>query len=92
MRKILTVEDTFLISGRGLVITGWEEDYPQVKGGDLIEILRPDKTKITSTIIGIEMIKRNCFTETKKHPIGILVRDITKSDVPQGSQIYLVKE
>lgn len=41
---ILTVEDVFIISGRGLEVTGCQQNgSAEVKVGDRVEILAPDE-------------------------------------------------
>ncbi|HRH41534.1 MAG TPA: hypothetical protein PKY82_07825 [Pyrinomonadaceae bacterium] len=92
MEKILTVEDTFLIIGRGLVIAGWEEDYPKIKIGDWVEIVRPDATKLKTQISGIEWI-RSPIAEPNRKPVGLMLKDIfKKEDVPIGSEIYVLEK
>jgi translation elongation factor EF-Tu-like GTPase len=90
-RKFIEVDDTFLIKGRGLVITGWmEENTPHLKVGDSVEILRPDGTKVNSQVKGIEIICRKDFSKGKEREnIGFMLKDLSKEDIPIGSIIFL---
>ena len=93
MQKIITVEDTFSIEGRGLVVTGWKENSSvNIKMNDLIEILRPDGTTIKSQIAGVErFVNRKYFSESSEtENIGFLLKDLSKKDVPKNSIISLV--
>jgi translation elongation factor EF-Tu-like GTPase len=90
MKKILTVEDTFLITGRGLVAAGWEDEYPNVKHGEEVEIVHPDGTKIETRVFW-EFIRRLNPIETEKKPVGLLLKDLEKKDVPKGSVIYALE-
>ena len=87
--KVITVEDTFLITGRGLVIAGQKEnDLVEIKVGGAVEILRTDGTAISSQIIGIDMINRRGFpTPVQNNKIGLLLKDLSKEDIPIGSII-----
>jgi translation elongation factor EF-Tu-like GTPase len=90
MKKIITIEETFLIPGRGLVVTGREdEDNAEAQMGDTVEILRPDKTKLKTQIIGIEMICRKDPADTDRTSIGLLLKVLSKEDIPPGSEIFL---
>ena len=89
MKKILTIEETFLITGRGLVVTGWPvESDARARMGDMVEIVRPDKTRLTTQIAGIEMICRRYPFDSDKWPVGLLLKDVSKEDIPPGSEIY----
>ena len=91
-RKLITVDETFLIQGRGLIVTGLkEENCAEIKGGEFVEITRPNETTIQSQIAGIEFIKRTNpidFAEIRR--FAFLLRDLSKEDVPKGSVINLL--
>lgn len=77
---LFTVEATFSITGRGLILTpglGDKEAAP----GDLIRIVRPDQSVLETTIKAISF---NRFRD-------ILVGDgLTKADIPPGSEVWLL--
>src|SRR5437867_3855605 len=52
---LFTVESTFTIRGRGLVIEGFKlEQYPLFNVGDVILIHRPDGSQVQALIQGVE--------------------------------------
>ncbi len=87
-RLLFTVEDSFLIQGRGLVpvpgITpvGNERFYI----GDGILLRRPDGTELNWQIGGIEMFN----PPSKTFDVVILLKDLTKDDVPIGTEVWSV--
>lgn len=76
---LFKVQDRFLLTDLGLVLTP-ESDYGKVKVGDIIRIVKPDKTLVSTTIKGI------VFNEKLDILIG---SEFTKEDVPIGSEIWL---
>ena len=79
---LFKVQDRFLITGRGLILV------PGLGGkkatvGDSIKIVKPDQTIIETTIRGIG------FNEFRDILVG---NDLTKNDVPIGSEVWLNKE
>ena len=87
-RLLFTVEDTFLIQGRGLVpvpgITPVSDE--RINVGDNILIRRPDGTEFPWKIGGIEFIT----PQPKTFDVVILLKDLTKDDVPIGSEVWSV--
>src|SRR3712207_7812102 len=54
----------FRSKGRGLVVAGWiDKNAPEFRVGDLVEIRRPDGTKINSEVRGVEIFINRCFGE-----------------------------
>lgn len=90
MKKLLTVEDSFLIKERGLILAGYLDDTEIIyKTGDKIKIVCPDGKEIYSEIAGIPIINRNCFSD-KDSNAGILVRGVFDKDkVSKDSIVYL---
>ena len=84
-----TVEDTFLIPGRGLIVTGELENAEHnFRARTSVKIVRPDGTEIFTVIRGIDI---SCGSEVNQTKIGVLLEAITKSDVPIGSKITIVE-
>ena len=87
-RCLFTVEDTFSIKGRGLVpvpgiVPQGEERF---RVGDSIIIRRPDGSHLESTIGGIEMI--SVTPPRPKNDVVILLKNLSKEDVPIGSEVW----
>ena len=71
-----------MVTGRGLILFPGLGDK-KANAGDSIKIVRPDQSTIETTIRGIGW---NQFRD-------ILVgKDLTKDDVPIGSEVWLNKE
>ena len=88
-RRLFTVEDTFTIRGRGLVLVpgiipvGTE----RFKVGDPIILLRPDGTKLCSPIGGLEL-----STPNPNHDVRIFLNGRSKADVPIGTEVWSVDQ
>lgn len=78
---LFTVQDRFLVTGRGLILVPGIGDK-KANVGDSINILKPDQTIIETTIRGIG------FNEFRDILVG---KDLTKDDVPIGSEVWLNK-
>lgn len=86
-RRLLVVEDTFLIKGRGLIpAPGVLRDSGRIRVGDPIELRRPDGTSIAWQIGGIEILDGSAVD---KNNTCILLKDLGKDDVPIGTEIWL---
>jgi translation elongation factor EF-Tu-like GTPase len=87
MQKLFTVEDCFMIAGRGVVITGQpESNSPAIKIGEIILLVRPDKKEVFSEIVGIEWFRPITFPSKK---LGVLVKNVEKKDAPRGTEVFL---
>ena len=92
MRHLSTVEDRFEITGRGcVVVPGIPHDCPKdiaVRRGDTIELRKPDGTSLRTRIYEIEF----CDGPGKRSDVAFLLPpEITKADVPVGTEIWLEK-
>ncbi len=87
-RRLFTVEDRFSIKGRGLVpVPGIvPQGAERFRVGDPIMIRRPDGSCLGSTIAGIEMV--HASPPRPKNEIVIVLKDLSKEDVPIGSEIW----
>lgn len=79
----LTVLDVFTITGRGTVITGTIESG-EVSVEDVVQLRRANGECRNVTIGGIEIFRKMLTTATAGMNVGILIRDITKSDISRG--------
>jgi hypothetical protein len=77
---LFTVDDTFEITGRGIVLTpGLGDKVGQVPNGSSIKLILPDKSLVYSSIRAIQF--------EGDHPIMIDV--MSKDDVPIGTEVWL---
>lgn len=81
---LFTVTEAFMITGRGVVLMpGLGENAPYVKPGSKIRLVRPDKSELRTSIQGI--------TFNDQHDI-LLTPEVTKADVPPGTEVWLSEE
>lgn len=83
----LTVQDVFFIRNRGVVATGRVESG-MLRVGDTVQI---DGT-LTATVDAIEVFRKKIDQAQAGDNIGILFRDIEKSQIPQGAVITATGE
>jgi len=86
-RCLFTVEDTFSVTGHGLVLVPGiipvgEERF---RVGDPILLRRPDGTSVSATIGGLEFLCPN-----PRRDIVILLKGFSKQDVPLGTEVWSV--
>jgi len=85
---LFTVEDRFLITGRGVVIVPgipWR-GVPSTKRGDPLILRTPLGEIIETSIKEVEMIRT--ATRIEASPV-LLPSDIHKFDVPIGTEVFL---
>lgn len=79
---LFKVEDRFMISGRGLLLTpGLGDKWGLVKTGGEIKLIRPDKSEITTKIHGV--------TFEGQHDI-LVSPGLTKDQVPAGTEVWTI--
>ncbi|RPD43433.1 hypothetical protein [Paracnuella aquatica] len=79
---LFTVDETYMITGRGLLLTPGLGDKP-AKIGDALELVKPDKTILRTVITGI------VFNEHRDILVGA---NLTKEDVPIGTEVWLQQD
>lgn len=86
-RRLFTVEDTFAIRERGLVLAPGiiPEGEERFRVGDPITLLRPDGSSIEAKIGGLELLDPN-----RRRDVVIMLKGMTKSDVPIGTEVWSV--
>jgi hypothetical protein len=87
-RVLLTVEDSFAIEGRGVVLLPKLEPTGDevFRAGDPIRIRRPDGSDLDTTMHGVEFLT----TSKDSFPVILLPKHIDKSDVPIGSEVWSI--
>ena len=82
----MTVKDVFAIPARGVVAAGQVTDG-SFSVGDTVEILRQDGSTRTAEIGAIEIFMKALQTAKTGDRPGILLKDMSKSDVGAGDII-----
>lgn len=77
---LFKVEQTFLITGLGLVLTPGLGNKNIATPGTKIKLVRPDKTVLRTHIHGV--------TFEGKHAISV-GQNFTKDDVPIGTEVWI---
>lgn len=85
-RPTLTVEDTFTITGRGIVATGAVENGT-LQVGQQVAVQRAGQVVAVSEIAAIESEKKTVDSAPAGESIGLLLRGLTSDLVQKGDQI-----
>ena len=94
MVHLFTVTDRFQIEGRGCVLVPGlpcEHGDPVVRLGHRIRLRLPGGTELDTTVRGIEDIRYIKKPDRTTFPV-LLPEEITKDDVPVGTQVLLLEE
>jgi translation elongation factor EF-Tu-like GTPase len=91
-RRLFTVEDTFLIHGRGLILVPGivPQGDERFKTGDSVLLKRPDGSALDWTIGGLEMAITNRKPHEPSPEIPIMLAGLSKDDVPLGTEVWSV--
>ncbi len=85
---LLAIDSIFNIKGRGCVVTGTVETG-KCKMGDEVEVVGYQRKNIRTTIIGVEMFKKQLDYAQSGDNCGLLLRGVLKEDVRRG--MYVTK-
>ncbi len=77
---IFKIADTFTIKGRGVCASPGERGVGRARVGDAIVLRRPDGSTLRVRVCEV----------THPHRDILLPADITKSDIPPGTEIWTV--
>ncbi len=85
-RKLLTVEETLLISGRGLAIApALSEDVARTMLSSFpVELVKPDGSVLEATFTVAQAFGTGA---DNPKPFGLL-RNLNKEDVPVGTEVW----
>jgi hypothetical protein len=91
-RRLFTVEDVFEIRGRGLLMTVLvpgivPEGGERFRIGDPIILLKPDGSSMSVKIGFLEQIHPN-----PRHELSIVLNEVSKENVPIGTEVWSVDE
>jgi translation elongation factor EF-Tu-like GTPase len=81
----LKVEDGFILTGKGAVVTGFVNG--RIAVGDTAYIIHPDGSTLTTTITGIEQFRKQ-LDYAENANVGVFLRGISKNEVTEGDIIY----
>jgi hypothetical protein len=86
-RRLLVVEHTFAIKGRGLVLVPGiiPEGDERFRMGDCIRLRKPDGSSIVTRIGGLELLCPN-----PRRDVVIILKDAAKGEVPIGTEVWSV--
>ncbi|GAB2579014.1 EF-Tu/IF-2/RF-3 family GTPase [Kribbella endophytica] len=79
----LRVEDVFSITGRGTVVTG-RVLAGMVRVNDTVGVQRGGAEVLRTVVTGVEMFRRTTKQAVAGDNVGLLLKDLDKSDVQQG--------
>ena len=82
----MTIEDVFSIKGRGTVVTG-KIETGTLKVGDEIAIQGRNGEK-RIIVSGIEMFRKTSNQAGTGDNVGLLLKDLDRSDVQQGDVLF----
>jgi translation elongation factor EF-Tu-like GTPase len=93
-RRLIVVEDRFVIKGRGVVVLPGivPEEDERIRVGDQVEIRRPDGSLLGWSIGGIEIFSTPMARPRESWDYPILLIGLEKDDVPVGSEIWSVDQ
>lgn len=94
MLRLFTVTDRFQIESRGCVLipgVSCEPGDPVVRVGDRIRLQMPSGNDFDTTVRGIEHIRYAKMPEKITFPV-LLPENITKDEVPVGTEVFLLEE
>ncbi len=79
-----TIEDVFVIQGRGTVVTGRIE-LGTVTVGDVVEWNGPDGQVRSAQVTALEAFRQKLDTAGVGDMVGLLIGDVARADLPIGT-------
>ncbi|CAD2107690.1 elongation factor Tu, putative (apicoplast) [Plasmodium vinckei lentum] len=79
----MSIEDVFSITGRGTVVTG-KIEQGCINVNSEVELLKFEKSSILTTVIGLEMFKKQLIQAQSGDNVGVLLRNVQKKDIKRG--------
>jgi elongation factor Tu len=82
----LTVEDVFMITGRGVVVTGRVETGT-VSVGQAVEVVRGGVVVASTEVTGIEKFRAELETARPGDNVGLLLRGLGREELSSGDVV-----
>ncbi|MPZ80223.1 MAG: hypothetical protein GEV28_07435 [Actinophytocola sp.] len=79
----LTVEDVFVITGRGTVVTG-RVTYGEIGVGGQVDLMRNNEPMTTTTVKGIEQFRKKTDVARAGDNVGLVLAGLRREDVRRG--------
>jgi translation elongation factor EF-Tu-like GTPase len=79
----MTIDDVFVITGRGVVAVGIVE-AGTVRTGDQVEIRQEGLTAARATVTGVEMFRKIVDEAVAGDHVGLLLGGVAKEDLRRG--------
>jgi hypothetical protein len=85
--RLLVVEATFTVTGRGLVLVPGilPEGDERFRAGNPILLRKLDGSSVATRIAALELLCPN-----PRRDVVIMLKELTKSDVPVGTEVWSV--
>lgn len=80
---LMAIEDVMQITGRGTVVTGRVE-RGRIKPGEEVEIVGLSPTSLKTTVVSLEMFRKELDEAIAGDNIGALLRGVKKEEVKRG--------
>ena len=92
-QKLFTIDDTFNLSGRGIVVTGeLAANTPIFRIESIVVLVHPNGNELVTEISGIAMVNPVDYENFNRNKIGVLLKVTKKEDAPVGTEVYLEKD
>ena len=88
---IFHITDVFMITGRGVVVTGRVEKG-NIRVRDSVLVSTKNGSYKTVTIIGIEQFRKSCDIASEGESCGIMLSGITKDDIKRDGILTTMGE
>ncbi len=88
---IFHITDVFMITGRGVVVTGRVEKG-SIRVRDSVLVSTKNGSYKTVTIIGIEQFRKSCDIASEGESCGIMLSGITKDDIKRDGILTTMGE
>ena len=86
---LMVIEDVFTITNRGTAVTG-KIERGTIKVNDEVQIIGLNRKIITTTITGVEVLKKTSGYAEAGDNVSIILKDISREDVQRGYKLVKI--